>query len=61
MVQQVVMSPGLAGRRGMNGGSGTTVGDSSGSNLNGTMTNGPTWGSGGPIWYEKATSWTEIV
>src|SRR5207249_11238350 len=40
---EVPSEPGLIGRWGMNEGSGTSVGDSSGSGINGTATNGPIW------------------
>src|SRR5207249_4346205 len=45
---EVAAASGLIGRWGMNEGSGTSVGDSSGSGINGTATNGPLWVPGFP-------------
>jgi fibronectin type 3 domain-containing protein len=44
--QPIVSAQGLIGRWGMNEGTGTTVADSSGSGVNGTLTNGPAWVAG---------------
>ncbi|MEI2610278.1 MAG: LamG-like jellyroll fold domain-containing protein [Candidatus Promineifilaceae bacterium] len=46
--QELASAPGLIGRWGLNEGSGTLVGDSSGSGINGTATNGPVWVGGSP-------------
>jgi len=45
-LQEVTSAPNLIGRWGMNEGSGTSLTDSSGSNPNGTLTNGVTWVAG---------------
>jgi len=46
---EVPAASGLIGRWGLNEGSGTTVGDSSGGGNNGTATNGPIWVAGAPL------------
>lgn len=43
---EITSAPGLLGRWGLNEGSGTTAGDSSGSAIHGTLTNGPMWVAG---------------
>ena len=46
---------GLVGRWGLNEGSGATAGDSSGSGVEGTLTNGPVWVSGRPFTIQRFT------
>ena len=43
---EIQAAPGLLGRWGLNEGSGTAAADSSGSGINGTLTNGPLWVAG---------------
>jgi hypothetical protein len=43
---EIASASGLVGRWGLNEGSGTVAGDSSGSGVTGTLVNGPTWTSG---------------
>ena len=45
-LQEVTSAPNLIGRWGMNEGSNTTLGDSSGSNVTGTLMNGAAWVAG---------------
>ncbi|MBP8000546.1 MAG: hypothetical protein KA314_12365 [Chloroflexi bacterium] len=47
--QEIVTASGLIGRWAMNEGAGTAVADSSGSNINGTAVNVPTWVAGSPF------------
>ena len=49
MNQEVTTATGLVGRWGMNEGTGTAVGASAGSGINGTAKNGPTWVTGAPF------------
>ncbi len=46
MGKAITSATGLLGRWGLNEGSGTTAGDSAGSAINGTLTNGPLWVTG---------------
>jgi hypothetical protein len=43
---EIQAAPGLIGRWGLNEGTGTVAADSSGSGINGTLINGPTWVTG---------------
>ena len=46
---ELTSASGLIGRWGMNEGSGTSMADSTASNVTGTLTNGPSWSAGAPF------------
>lgn len=46
---EIVAAPGLIGRWGLEEGTGTLAGDTSGSGINGTLVNGPLWVAGYPF------------
>src|SRR6266540_7416342 len=54
MDQQIASAPGLVGRWSLDEGSGTAVGDSSGSGANGVATNGAAWATAYPFGYGPA-------
>ncbi len=49
MLNEITSGTGLLGRWGMSEGVGTTISDSSGNGITGTLTNGPTWVQGAPL------------